>query len=76
MRDGYAEPDPGAAPGLALLNRAKHFRVVAAEALGQMPRELGYDTGLIPCGNRHDDLIRLEDFGQEHGCTWDSMDQS
>jgi hypothetical protein len=73
MRDSYAESDPSAATSLTLLHGSEHFSIVPAHAFGEMPSELSNDTGLVTGRDRHDDLVRTEDLGQEHGAIWAGM---
>jgi hypothetical protein len=67
MRNGDTKADARAATSFTLLNGFQHFSIVAARALGEMASELGDYARLVPGRHRHDDLIRAEDLGQEHG---------
>jgi hypothetical protein len=41
-----------------------------------MTGKLGNDAALVPGHHWHDDLVRREQLGQEHGVGWDSMAQT
>ncbi len=73
MRNGDPEADARTATGFTLLNGFEYLSIVAAGPLGEMPGKLSDHTSLVTSRHRHDDLVRAEDLGQEHGALWDGM---
>jgi hypothetical protein len=67
VRNGDPKADARAAASFTLLDGFQNFSIVATRALGEMASELSDYTRLVPGRHRHDDLIRAEDLGQEHG---------
>jgi hypothetical protein len=74
--NGNSESYTRTAARLPHLDCFEYLRIVPTHPIDQVPGELSDDAGLVACGDRHDNLLRRENLGQEHGVICECIAQS